>query len=51
MTVSVGVSALEHAGADPAELIAAADTALYDAKRAGKNRTCRAAQPAQRGST
>ena len=36
---------------DPAELIATADGALYEAKRSGKNRTCRAAQRLQYGST
>jgi diguanylate cyclase (GGDEF)-like protein len=51
VTVSAGVSALEHPGAEPAHLIAAADSALYDAKRSGKNRTCQAAQPLQHGPT
>jgi diguanylate cyclase (GGDEF)-like protein len=50
VTVSAGVSALEHAG-EAAELIAAADAALYEAERSGKNRTCRAAQRLQYGST
>jgi diguanylate cyclase (GGDEF)-like protein len=39
MTVSVGVSALEFDMPDPATVIEAADIALYDAKRQGKNRT------------
>jgi diguanylate cyclase (GGDEF)-like protein len=39
ITVSVGVSALEPGCGDPAALIEAADMALYDAKRAGRNRT------------
>ena len=43
VTVSVGVSALEGAVSDPASLIDAADVALYDAKRGGKNRTARGA--------
>jgi diguanylate cyclase (GGDEF)-like protein len=43
VTVSVGVSALEGGVTDPASLIDAADVALYDAKRAGKNRTARGA--------
>jgi diguanylate cyclase (GGDEF)-like protein len=38
-TVSVGVSALEPDSGDASTLIEAADIALYDAKRAGKNRT------------
>jgi diguanylate cyclase (GGDEF)-like protein len=43
VTVSIGVSALEGAVSDPASLIDAADVALYDAKRGGKNRTARGA--------
>jgi diguanylate cyclase (GGDEF)-like protein len=43
VTVSVGVSALEPGVADPASLIAAADSALYEAKHGGKNRTARGA--------
>jgi len=39
VTVSVGVCALEAGVGDAATLIEAADIALYDAKRAGKNRT------------
>jgi diguanylate cyclase (GGDEF)-like protein len=39
VTVSVGVSALEPGGGDAATVIEAADIALYDAKRAGRNRT------------
>jgi diguanylate cyclase (GGDEF)-like protein len=38
-TISVGVSALESGEGDASALIEAADIALYDAKRAGKNRT------------
>ncbi|WP_260927052.1 sensor domain-containing diguanylate cyclase [Novosphingobium sp. 9] len=37
VTVSVGL-ALAQAGDDPASLLAAADAALYEAKRAGRNR-------------
>ena len=39
ITISVGVSALESGGGDASALIEAADIALYDAKRSGKNRT------------
>jgi diguanylate cyclase (GGDEF)-like protein len=39
VTVSVGVSALEAGAGDPAALIEGADVALYEAKRAGRNRT------------
>ncbi|WDS37912.1 GGDEF domain-containing protein [Pseudoxanthomonas sp.] len=39
VTVSIGASAVEHiASDDPSALLAAADAALYDAKRAGRNR-------------
>jgi diguanylate cyclase (GGDEF)-like protein len=44
VTVSIGVAA--SATADKHELIAAADAALYTAKRSGKNRTVRAPAPA-----
>jgi diguanylate cyclase (GGDEF)-like protein len=43
VTVSVGVSALEGGVTEPASLIDAADIALYEAKRGGKNRTARGA--------
>jgi diguanylate cyclase (GGDEF)-like protein len=43
VTVSVGVSATEGGVTDPASLIDAADVALYEAKRGGKNRTARGA--------
>jgi diguanylate cyclase (GGDEF)-like protein len=43
ITVSLGVaSVIPGPGAQPAELIAAADAALYEAKRSGKNKTVRA---------
>ena len=40
-TVSIGVASLEAGGKGFAELLQAADTALYCAKRAGRNRTLR----------
>ena len=40
VTVSCGVAAASDG--DPTALVAAADAALYAAKRAGKNRTTRA---------
>jgi diguanylate cyclase (GGDEF)-like protein len=43
VTTSVGVAAGDHGRGD--SLLAAADTALYAAKRAGKNRTVRAGDP------
>jgi diguanylate cyclase (GGDEF)-like protein len=39
VTVSVGVSALDPSLADPSALVAAAEAALGEARRAGKNRT------------
>ena len=39
VTVSVGVSAIDPDCGDPAALIEGADVALYEAKRAGRNRT------------
>jgi diguanylate cyclase (GGDEF)-like protein len=41
LTISAGVCALDRFTVDPAALIQASDTALYEAKRAGKNRTMR----------
>ena len=41
LTISAGVSALDRFTIDPAALIQASDNALYEAKRAGKNRTVR----------
>jgi diguanylate cyclase (GGDEF)-like protein len=47
ITVSAGVATAPDSGSTPSELVAAADRALYSAKRAGKNRTvaARAAEP------
>lgn len=42
-TVSIGVAVFPEHGLTPGALIAAADTALYQAKRAGKNRVIMAA--------
>jgi len=42
VTASLGVAALPDSGSEPRELVAAADAALYEAKRSGKNRTVRA---------
>ncbi len=38
VTASIGVATMPADGADPRALIAAADAALYEAKRSGKNR-------------
>ena len=42
VTASFGAAALPESAHDHGSLIAAADAALYAAKRAGKNRTIRA---------
>ena len=46
VTASFGVAEAQGES-DPAELVAAADSALYEAKRRGKNRVARAAAPVQ----
>ena len=46
LTVSIGVATLGGREPDPAVLVRAADTALYEAKRAGRNRV-RVAEPAK----
>jgi len=45
VTVSVGVAATGSERVEPAALIAAADAALYAAKRGGRNQTVRSAEP------
>jgi PleD family two-component response regulator len=40
VTVSIGVAEPEEGGADPEDVIRAADQALYRAKRTGRNRVC-----------
>jgi diguanylate cyclase (GGDEF)-like protein len=40
VTVSMGVAAYDHSMHEPAQLLEAADRALYRAKRDGKNRVC-----------
>ena len=40
ITVSLGVAEPDEAGADPDDVIRAADQALYRAKRTGRNRIC-----------
>jgi diguanylate cyclase (GGDEF)-like protein len=51
VTVSGGVAVFGHGAEDRVQLVAAADDALYEAKRAGKNRVvcarARAAIPAE----
>jgi diguanylate cyclase (GGDEF)-like protein len=42
VTASLGVAELDRDAGDKASLIASADAALYEAKRAGRNRTVRA---------
>jgi diguanylate cyclase (GGDEF)-like protein len=46
VTASFGVAEAQGES-EPAELVAAADSALYEAKRLGKNRVARAAAPVQ----
>ncbi len=42
VTASVGVAAMPTSAHDPDDLVRAADEALYEAKRGGKNRVCKA---------
>jgi diguanylate cyclase (GGDEF)-like protein/PAS domain S-box-containing protein len=46
VTISVGVAALPQHGKSPSELISAADAALYQAKRGGRDRVVTALSPA-----
>jgi two-component system chemotaxis response regulator CheY len=46
-TASFGIAQAQH-GVDPAETLAAADTALYDAKDAGRDRIAVAGEPGSR---
>jgi diguanylate cyclase (GGDEF)-like protein len=48
VSVSAGVSAMRPEFHDPGQLVAAADEALYEAKRQGKNRTVRGRRPESR---
>jgi len=48
LTVSVGVASAQGESADFEKLVYAADAAMYDAKRQGRNRTCRAEDGDQR---
>jgi len=40
VTISIGISAFPHDSSDPIELVEMADSALYRAKREGRNRVC-----------
>jgi diguanylate cyclase (GGDEF)-like protein len=40
ITVSIGVAEPEEPGVEPDDVIRAADQALYEAKRTGRNRIC-----------
>ncbi len=46
VTISIGVAALPQHGKSPKELIAAADAALYEAKRGGRDQVVTALSPA-----
>ena len=43
VTVSIGVAGVPDPSADPKGLFRAADQAVYEAKRTGRNRVCIAA--------
>jgi diguanylate cyclase len=40
VTISIGISAFPDDSSDPIELVEMADSALYRAKREGRNRVC-----------
>lgn len=40
VTISIGISSYPHDSSDPIELVEMADSALYRAKREGRNRVC-----------
>jgi len=40
VTISIGLASKVVKGQDPADIVTAADTALYRAKKTGRNRTC-----------
>jgi diguanylate cyclase (GGDEF)-like protein len=40
VTISIGIAAFPHDSSDPIELVEMADSALYRAKREGRNRVC-----------
>ncbi|MEP7148556.1 MAG: GGDEF domain-containing protein [Acidobacteriota bacterium] len=40
VTISIGISTFPHDSSDPIELVEMADSALYRAKREGRNRVC-----------
>ena len=40
VTISIGIAAFPHDSSDPIELVEMADSALYRAKRQGRNRVC-----------
>lgn len=51
MTMSIGVAEFPRDGERPEMVVAAADAALYEAKRAGRNRVVRGGAPVQRRGT
>lgn len=50
ITLSIGVAEFPSDSDDPSGIIAAADKALYSAKRDGRNRTVRARKTSKAGS-